>query len=271
MRLRSAWAVPRQEVTPGVPWHVAGSLLGLDIALAHARAAARRHRSRARGAEADVERARHLRGERLAARSVSTCATPTATRSPTRSHAAASGWRTGSRQSRRDRQRAARSTPPGVARWVGRWRTDAGSGSMFSLTELLGARRRPARRFRPWGMGVLSVEGCVCSRLTPPGSWPTLAGRPQLGLAATSGRRQLPDRRTAEGAGPAGADREGRPVGGDAGFHRRSPADRRWRLAGVVARRARNDARTGRRLRCRGDGDRTVDARCAAYADGVNR
>ena len=34
MRLRSAWAVPRPEVTPGVPWHVNGSLLGLDIALA---------------------------------------------------------------------------------------------------------------------------------------------------------------------------------------------------------------------------------------------
>ena len=33
-RLRSAWAVPRPEVTPGVPWHVNGSLLGLDIALA---------------------------------------------------------------------------------------------------------------------------------------------------------------------------------------------------------------------------------------------
>ena len=34
MRSRTAWAVPRQDVAPGVPWHVTGSLLGLDLALA---------------------------------------------------------------------------------------------------------------------------------------------------------------------------------------------------------------------------------------------
>src|SRR5262249_604470 len=34
LRARSAWSVPRQEVAPGVPWHVSGSLLGLEVALA---------------------------------------------------------------------------------------------------------------------------------------------------------------------------------------------------------------------------------------------
>src|SRR5439155_1082882 len=34
IRLRTAWSPPRQEVIPNVPWHVTGSLLGLDIALA---------------------------------------------------------------------------------------------------------------------------------------------------------------------------------------------------------------------------------------------
>ncbi len=33
-RARVAWAMPRQEFQPGVPWHVTGSLLGLDLALA---------------------------------------------------------------------------------------------------------------------------------------------------------------------------------------------------------------------------------------------
>ena len=33
-RLRMAWSVPHQDVSPGVPWHVTGSLLGLDIGLA---------------------------------------------------------------------------------------------------------------------------------------------------------------------------------------------------------------------------------------------
>jgi hypothetical protein len=34
MRARASWAVPRQEIAPNVPWHVNGSLLGLDIGLA---------------------------------------------------------------------------------------------------------------------------------------------------------------------------------------------------------------------------------------------
>lgn len=33
-RMRTLWAQPRQDFSPGVPWHVTGSLLGLDIALA---------------------------------------------------------------------------------------------------------------------------------------------------------------------------------------------------------------------------------------------
>jgi hypothetical protein len=33
-RIRQPWAIPRQDFQPGVPWHVVGSLVGLDIALA---------------------------------------------------------------------------------------------------------------------------------------------------------------------------------------------------------------------------------------------
>jgi len=33
-RSRGAWAVPRQDFQPGVPWHVVGALLGLDVGLA---------------------------------------------------------------------------------------------------------------------------------------------------------------------------------------------------------------------------------------------
>ena len=33
-RLRAPWMMPRQDVSPGVPWHIDGSLLGLDVALA---------------------------------------------------------------------------------------------------------------------------------------------------------------------------------------------------------------------------------------------
>ena len=58
IRARSAWAVPRQDFLPGVPWHIAGSVLGLDIALGSL--ALRRHgpeHDRRRPALA-VERAR---------------------------------------------------------------------------------------------------------------------------------------------------------------------------------------------------------------------
>jgi len=34
IRARTAWMVPHQDTSPGVPWHVTGSLLGLDVALA---------------------------------------------------------------------------------------------------------------------------------------------------------------------------------------------------------------------------------------------
>src|SRR6185436_2204399 len=33
-RSRLAWSVPRQDFLPGIPWHVTGSVLGLDIAMA---------------------------------------------------------------------------------------------------------------------------------------------------------------------------------------------------------------------------------------------
>ena len=32
---------------------------------------------------------------------------------------------------------------------------------------------------------MLTTQGCLCTRLTPPGRWPTLLGRPQLGLTAS--------------------------------------------------------------------------------------
>lgn len=34
IQVRQAWALPRQDFLPGVPWHVSGSMLGLDVAMA---------------------------------------------------------------------------------------------------------------------------------------------------------------------------------------------------------------------------------------------
>jgi hypothetical protein len=58
--------------------------------------------------------------------------------------------------------------------------------SMFSATELLVLGGGRLAALNAWGMSMLSWEGCVCSRLTPPGRWQTLLGRPPLGLTASA-------------------------------------------------------------------------------------
>ena len=57
--------------------------------------------------------------------------------------------------------------------------------SMFSMTELLSLGGGDLRALDAWGMIGLGSTGCLCSRLTPPGRWWLLAGRPQLGIIAT--------------------------------------------------------------------------------------
>jgi hypothetical protein len=58
--------------------------------------------------------------------------------------------------------------------------------SMFSAVELLVLGGGRPADFDAWGMSMLTWQGCLCSRLTPPGSWPTLLGRPPLGLTASA-------------------------------------------------------------------------------------
>jgi hypothetical protein len=57
--------------------------------------------------------------------------------------------------------------------------------SLLSLTDLLTLGGGHVAELDVWGMAMLTSQGCLCSRLTPPGRWSTLLGRPQLGLAAS--------------------------------------------------------------------------------------
>src|SRR5439155_789054 len=59
-------------------------------------------------------------------------------------------------------------------------------GAMFSLTEVLALGGGFVPELHRWGMSMLGVEGCPCSRLTPPGRWSTLLGRPPLGLTGSA-------------------------------------------------------------------------------------
>ena len=190
------WGVPRIEVNPGVPWHVSGSLLGLDIGLAPL--ALRRVNS-----ERVLEAPRLTSNERdTFALSVSLM-NPFALRDADRD-AIADAVSRGQRRIgalRNGGQAAARAAAEsafnGIAdelsiegwrrravRWMLAHEADR-VPSMFSLTEILVLGGAPAAELDRWGMSMMVTRGCACSRLTPPGQWPTLLGRPALGLTAT--------------------------------------------------------------------------------------
>ena len=198
VRMRSAWAVPRPEVTPGVPWHINGSLLGLDIALAplalrrlnfervleapkltsnerdsFALSVSLMNPFQLRDADRDAISDAVGRGRRRVAglRTVNaTGATATAAETAfdkVADEIAMEGWR----------RRA--------VRWMLKNEGDR-IPTMFSATELLVLGGGKPADFNAWGMAMVTAQGCACSRLTPPGSWLTLLGRPPLGLTASS-------------------------------------------------------------------------------------
>ena len=198
VRLRTAWSMPRPEVTPGVPWHVNGSLLGLDIALAPL---ALRRLNYERVLEApkltsnerdsfalsvsllnpfllrDADRdaiadaigrgRRRVAGLRTVNATGATAAAAETAFERVADEIGMEGWR----------RRA--------VRWM---LTHEGEKvpTMFSAIELLVLGGGRPADFNAWGMAMVTAQGCACSRLTPPGSWPTLLGRPPLGLTASS-------------------------------------------------------------------------------------
>ena len=197
VRLRQAWAVPHVEVTPGLPWHVGGSLLGLDIGLAPL--ALRRLNF-----ERVLEAPRLTSNERdTFALSVSLL-NPFALRDADRD-AIADAVARGQRRLgalRNGGQAAARAAAEsafdaiadelsmeGWRRRAVRWMLVHEADrvpSMFPLTEVLVLGGGRDGDLHAWGMAMIVVQGCACSRLTPPGRWPTLLGRPPLGLTASA-------------------------------------------------------------------------------------
>ena len=185
MRARLVWAIPRQEVAPNVPWHVSGSLLGLDIALSTL--ALRR-----------VATDHMLEAPKLTSNARDTFAAsvslldPSLLRDADRDAIADNLERGRTRLANLNAEQlaaVARELQLDAARiralkWLQAHGTSDFS-SMFSSTEslILGGGR--LAELQPWGMAVVAVNGCLCTRLTPPGNWRALSGRPQLGLAAT--------------------------------------------------------------------------------------
>jgi hypothetical protein len=183
-RMRLTWSMPHPEVTPGIPWRVAGSLLGLDVALAPL--ALRR-----------LNFERVLEAPKLTTNQRDAFAVSVALLNPydlrdadrdriadaiergTRRVAALSGE--GALDAAADeisvepwRRRA--------IRWTLAHERDRVT-SMLTLTELLVLGGGTPSNLDAWGMVAVS-SGCLCPRLPRPGSWPSFVGRPQLGLVA---------------------------------------------------------------------------------------
>ena len=184
-RSRGPWAQPRQDFQPGVPWHVIGSLVGLDVALAPLSL----HRLTMDGLSAPP-RLQSIEREAFAVNAALLNARRLTDADRDRIVAAIA----------RGRQRVNEANPDdfvklkaelGLDGWRARtvrWvlqNEPASIENQFSLAELLrlGGEGRP---LDAWGAnGMLSV-GCVCARFPEPHTWRILAGRVQLPMMAAS-------------------------------------------------------------------------------------
>ena len=186
-RLR-AWAVPKQEIATRVPWHVSGSLLGLEVALsslalrrvnservvdaptlsanereAFASSVALLDPLALRDVDRDLVADAVVRGRRR----VASLAEDSGNLDPIASEIHLDGWR------RRALQWMIANEPQQI-------------DSMFSMTELLYLGRMPAADLNPWGTSAIVWSGCFCTRLAPPTLWRRLSGRPQVGFMAAT-------------------------------------------------------------------------------------
>ena len=180
-RVRASWAMPKRIVRHSVPWYLAGAALGLDIAapflalrridtappprspvldgieggtfamsvaLMDPRAMRNDNLDAIAGA---IARGRH-RVEALAAGDGDVNAVAR--------EIAMDGWRV------RALRWGLRHEPQHVRSW-------------FSMTELLYMGGGRGTDLHAWGMSAIDVTGCICARLTEPGLWTALVGRPE--------------------------------------------------------------------------------------------
>lgn len=182
-----AWALPEQRIQPGEPWHVRGSLLALDVALAS---------FGLRRVVLDGE----LRAPVLNSSDRRTLVDTVALVNP---FALTDGDRnaiTGALAAGRERVARVAIDADALEALVQEARLDgwrrqelvwlAANGSdrvteVFSLAELVWlGRPPPSVDLAAWGMSALATRGCLCTRFPAPGEWRNYAGRPGLGLIA---------------------------------------------------------------------------------------
>jgi hypothetical protein len=187
VRAARPWAQPEQHYDPGVPWHVTGSLVGLDVALA----------------SLSLKR---LEGDGLFAPPVlgsndrETFARTVALMNP---YALEDGGRDRIATAiARGQQRLTQARTveeldsladavrmDGWRRRALRWTAanDAGrKSSLLSLIELFVLGGGDLEAAHAWGSAMTPVWGCFCTRLQPPNAWRFATGRPQVGVLGSS-------------------------------------------------------------------------------------
>ena len=188
LHLRTAWAVPKQEIAARVPWRVNGSLLGLDVALSSL--ALRRI-----GGDRVIDVPTLSSNEREAFAVAASLLNPFALHDADRDLIADEVARGRQRVASLAEDGGALEAIAGEIRMDG-WRRRALQWTMvhepqqivrmFSMTELLYLGGGPAAALDAWGMSAIASSGCVCTRLVPPNEYRTLLGRPQVGLMAAT-------------------------------------------------------------------------------------
>ncbi|MGH9175940.1 MAG: hypothetical protein ACRD1H_16360, partial [Vicinamibacterales bacterium] len=187
-RVRTAWALPQRVFPRGRPWHVEGAILGLDIALAPL---ALRRITDSLPPDAPA----------LSSNERDTFVTSLGLMNPFALQDAARDAivEAVARGQRRVEALADRATDVNaLAREIRMdgWRARALGwtiahdpqriASLFSLTDRLYLGGGGHADLNAWGMSAIEGSGCVCTRLTAPGLWTALVGRPHIGLLATA-------------------------------------------------------------------------------------
>lgn len=188
-RARVVWAVPRQDFQPGVAWHVTGSALGLDIALARL-SLTRVNSDKLTGPPrvASLDRDGFAVGlalldYRRLSDEMRDAIAAAVTRGTARAAAVAAG----------------RQSMPALVDALGlepirqrsltlaQAETPLRIPEMFTLTELvrLGGGTTVSD-LDAWGANAMALTGCACTHTILPSRWGLLTGRPQLPLAAAS-------------------------------------------------------------------------------------
>ena len=185
-RLRTPWSVPHQDFLPGVPWHVSGSALGLDLALASLAL-------RLPGLDRIAQAPRLPSNERELFPVGVALVDPGRLRDGDRDVMAAA-----MANGRGRVEAVARGDEPfgPVARAIGMdgWRRRAirwmlkhdqeAIPSMFALVDLLVLGGAVPSDFDSWGGAGYNWHGCVCTKLTSTRDWRLFSGRRRIGLMA---------------------------------------------------------------------------------------